>query len=88
MVYVAQARQNERTSQIDFPPLVDSTVLKVARQIYHTYCEVNPNLVQRTTGVIVNQLTHRGMLTFSSKPVLLPHECFITLSQIESGMLF
>ncbi|MBV8883225.1 MAG: hypothetical protein JO235_04395 [Chroococcidiopsidaceae cyanobacterium CP_BM_RX_35] len=87
MVYVTQARQNERIHQTDFPALVDPTVLRVARQIYHTYCEVNPNLVQRTTGVIVNQLTHRGLLTFCSKPVLLPQECFITLNQIEAGML-
>lgn len=86
-MYVAQAGQNDRTSQIDFPTLLDPKVLRAARQIYHNHCEVNPNLVQRTTGVIVNQLTLRGMLTFSSKPVLLPHECFITLNQIESGML-
>jgi len=86
VVYAVQQRPKNH-HQIDILALIDPTLLKIARQIYYTYCEVNPNLVQRTTGVAINQLTYRGMLMFSSKPILLPQECFVTLSQIESGIL-
>jgi len=47
-------------------------LLKAAQKIYRTYCEVNPNMVKRPTGVVINQLTYRGQLLFSSKPILLP----------------
>lgn len=87
MVYAIQQSPKNHPNQIDILALIDPTLLRTARQIYYTYCEVNPNLVQRTTGVAINQLTYRGMLMFSSKPILLPQECFVTLSQIELGIL-
>ncbi|MBW4637661.1 MAG: hypothetical protein KME05_05385 [Gloeocapsa sp. UFS-A4-WI-NPMV-4B04] len=64
--------------------MTDPTLLKAARQIYRTYCEVHTKIIKRPTGVAINQLTYRGKLLFSSKPILLPQECFIPLSQIES----
>ena len=79
-------QQLTQTSRIDFPALIDPTLIRAARQIYRVYCEVNPHLAERTTGVIINQLTYRGMLTFSSKPVLLPQECLITIAQLDSGI--
>ncbi len=64
--------------------MTDPTLLRAARQIYRTYCEVHTKTSKRPTGVAINQLTYRGKLLFSSKPVLLPEESFIPVSQLES----
>lgn len=66
---------------------IDPTLLRAAGQIYRTYYEVNPNLVQRATGVVINQSTYRGMLLFSNQPILLPQEYFVPLTQLESGWI-
>jgi len=55
-----------RTSNpAELPKVVDPTK---SRSKNRTYCEVNPNMVKRPTGVVINQLTYRGQLLFSSKP--------------------
>lgn len=64
--------------------MTDPTLLKAAQEIYRTYCEVHTKMIKRPTGVAINQLTYRGKLLFSSKPILLPEERFISLNQIES----
>lgn len=84
MLYAVQQRSENQTQRVELPKVVDPILLKAAQKIYRTYCEVNPNMVKRPTGVVINQLTYRGQLLFSSKPILLPQECFIPLSQIES----
>lgn len=66
------------------PVLNDPALLKVARQIYREYCEVHPATAKRPSGVAVNQLNYQGKILFSNRPVLLPQECFIPLSQLES----
>jgi len=53
-----------QTKRIELPKLVDPILLKAAQKIYRTYCEVNPNMVKRPTGVVINQLTYRGQLLF------------------------
>nr|WP_228021385.1 hypothetical protein [Romeria gracilis] len=68
------------------PSLLDPTLLKAARHIYRTFYEVHPEVVRRPIGVAIGRSTHRGKLIFGDKPVLLPHECFIPLSQIEPGL--
>lgn len=85
MVYPVKQRLKNHTTPIDFLELIDSTLLKAARQIYRTYCEVHPHMAKRPTGVAINRLTYRGKLLFSSKPLLLPEECFVPLSQIEEA---
>jgi hypothetical protein len=71
---------------MDIPVLVDPALLRAARQIYRTYYEVHPDLIQRPLGVAINRLNHRGKLIFSGKPILLPQECFVPFSQIESEL--
>lgn len=66
--------------------VLDPALLKSARHIYRTYYEVHPEVVQRPIGVAIGRSTKRGKLIFGEKPVLLPHECFIPLSQIEPGL--
>lgn len=68
------------------PSMLDPSLLKSARHIYRTYYEVHPEVVQRPIGVAIGRSTRRGKLIFGEKPVLLPHECFIPLSQIEPGL--
>jgi hypothetical protein len=35
-------------------------------------------------GVAIDKLTYRGKLIFSSYPVLLPEECFISTQELET----
>ena len=68
------------------PPLLDPALLRSARHIYRTYYEVHPDEVQRPLGVAISRNSRRGKLIFNGKPVLLPHECFIPLNQIEPSL--
>ncbi|MBW4650143.1 MAG: hypothetical protein KME06_15860 [Kastovskya adunca ATA6-11-RM4] len=69
---------------MDLPVLLDPSILRAARHIYHTYYEVHPNRMDRPTGVAIHRFTHRGKLIFSTKPILLPDECFVPFSQLEA----
>lgn len=93
MVYTSPAPRSRATapapSQIDeadFTALLDPALVRAARLIYTTYYEVHPGLVQRPLGVAINRFNHRGKLIFSGKPILLPQECFVPFSQIESDL--
>jgi hypothetical protein len=86
LVYVASQRIDNRMDNTDFPVLIDPAVIRAARQIYRTYYEVHPELIQRPLGVAINRFTLRGKLIFSGKPILLPQECFVPFSQIESEL--
>lgn len=72
-----------RHSEIEFA-LIEIVFLRAARQIYLSYYAVRPHMVKQPSGVVINRSTYRGKLLFSSKPILLPEECFVPLSQIES----
>jgi hypothetical protein len=68
------------------PAALNPALLKSARQIYRTYYEVHPEDVQRPIGIAISTKTHRGKLIFGGRPVLLPNECFVPISQIEPGL--
>ena len=63
---------------------LDPILIQAARNIYRNYCSLNLPADSPPTGVVINRDNHRGQLSFSSKPILLPRECFIPLKQIES----
>ncbi|MEW5856560.1 MAG: hypothetical protein AB1861_04170 [Cyanobacteriota bacterium] len=84
MVYASQQRLENRTERIDIPVLLDPSIVRAARQIYRTYSEVHPDRIQRPVGVAIDRYTYRGKLIFAGKPILLPQECFVPFSQIES----
>ncbi|MBD1839721.1 hypothetical protein H6F78_13150 [Coleofasciculus sp. FACHB-64] len=84
MVYASQQRLENRTERIDIPVLLDPSIVRAARQIYRTYSEVHPDRMQRPLGVAIDRYTYRGKLIFAGKPILLPQECFVPFSQIES----
>jgi len=75
----------ESREHMDFSALLDPSLLQSARHIYRTYYEVHPEQVQRPLGVAIDRVTHRGKLIFI-KPILLPQECFVPLSHIESDL--
>ena len=68
----------------EFSSLRQLALLQAAQQIYRSYYESNARMVQRPVGVVINQVTYRGKLIFSQKPILLFQEIFIPLNEIES----
>jgi len=86
VVYAAHKQAHSRVDDSDFAALLDPALIRSARQIYTIYYEVHPELTERPLGVAINRFTHRGKLIFSGKPILLPQECFVPFSQIESEM--
>ena len=94
MVYTSQHISSRRildtgshpVEPMDFSALLDPSLLQAARRIYRTYFEVHPDLARRPIGVAIDRFTYRGHLLFSSKPILLPQECFVPMNQIESEL--
>jgi hypothetical protein len=87
VAYVSQKpAPNQAAEEADFAVLLDPGLIRAARLIYTTYYEVHPELIQRPLGVAIDRFTHRGKLIFSGKPILLPQECFVPFSQIESDL--
>lgn len=84
MVYALKQGQENYINQKNQPALIDPAVIRAAGQIYHTYCEVHPEMTGQASGVAINRFNHRGKVIFTHQPVLLPEECFISLNQIES----
>ena len=66
--------------------LLDPELIKAARNIYRTFYEVHPEVMQRPIGVAIGRFNRRGKLVFGDKPVLLPQECFVPFSQIEPSL--
>lgn len=62
----------------------DPTLINAARNIYRNYSSLNIPADNRPMGVVINRDSHRGQLTYTSKPILLPRECFIPMKQIEA----
>ncbi|NJK40893.1 MAG: hypothetical protein HC934_05170 [Acaryochloridaceae cyanobacterium SU_2_1] len=64
------------------PKLSPAAMLASAREIYRSYSSIHTD-GQQPIGVAMNQNTCRGQLIFSERPILLPHECFISAEEIE-----
>lgn len=65
---------------------LDPDLLRAARRIYLGYLQVHARQMRRPSGVIIHQTTYRGLLIFSSRPILLPKEQFIPLENIDSEL--
>lgn len=68
---------------LEFSSLLDPNLLQAAQQIYRDYYEVHPEQIQRPIGVAIDRTTYRGQLIFGRKPILLPHECFLPMTQVD-----
>lgn len=83
-MYAFRQEQEEFTKVRPQAALIDPAVIRAAGQIYHIYCEVHPEITGQATGVAIKRTNLRGKVIFIENPALLPDECFIPLSQIES----
>ncbi|MEL6160739.1 MAG: hypothetical protein AAFQ40_08620 [Cyanobacteria bacterium J06623_5] len=83
MLHGTNNSTTERLAFGDDSVLLNPELIKAARQIYRTFYEVHPEVMQRPIGVAIGRFNHRGKLVFGDKPVLLPQECFVPFSQIE-----
>ena len=62
---------------------LNPALVRAAREIYRVFCEVHPEVIQKPSGVAIGRLNYCGKLVFSDRPVLLPEECLVPLSQLE-----
>ncbi|MDJ0678443.1 MAG: hypothetical protein QNJ18_01110 [Xenococcaceae cyanobacterium MO_167.B52] len=62
----------------------DPTLIKAARRIYLGYIQMNSKFIKQPYGVAVDRDSLRGHLIFREKPILLPGECFIRFSELET----
>ncbi|MEB3282961.1 MAG: hypothetical protein VKK42_28975 [Lyngbya sp.] len=65
---------------------LDADLLRVAREIYQAYLRVHARQMRRPSGVVIHPKTYRGLLVFSSRPILLPGERFIPIDHIDSEL--
>ncbi|MEC4804875.1 MAG: hypothetical protein SAJ12_19860 [Jaaginema sp. PMC 1079.18] len=86
MVYLSKKQLHNQDDPMDLSALLDPRLIHAAREIYNTYYEVHPDRVEhpRPIGVAIDRHSYRGQLIFGNKPVLLPRECFVPLTQIQS----
>jgi hypothetical protein len=67
----------------DLEPIVLSPVIVMtARNIYQAYVKTHGSK-QTPLGVALNRYTLRGQVIFASQPILLPHECFVPMRDID-----
>jgi hypothetical protein len=77
-------RENNTTKPMEFTILLDPALLRAARRVYRAYCVLHSKINKSPQGVAIDRDTHRGQIIFTTKPILLPGECFIPLRQLES----
>lgn len=68
------------------PGLLDPLLLRSARGADRLYLELHSEQMQRPAGVVVCLERDRAQLIFTSQPILLPGEFFVTFEEIESQM--
>ena len=74
---------NQSSDRFDLEPIVLSPVIvKAAKNIYQAYVDTHGSK-QTPLGVALNRYTFRGQLIFTGQPILLPHECFVPMRDID-----
>jgi hypothetical protein len=84
VVYTSESKFKTPLEQLDLPELIDPSILRAARKIYHLHREVLADYFQRPLGIAVDRHTYRGQLIYRTKPILLPDERFVPIEQIEA----
>lgn len=73
--------QNRQSEPVQLPS--PESMLASARETYQAYCRLHID-AQPPIGVAMDRNTGRGQLIFSEQPILLPHECFISVEQMQA----
>ncbi len=73
---ILNQKQNSKTL------LLNPSLLRAARQIYLAYAQVEGHHHKQPIGVAINPENYRGQVICSKKPILLPHENFIPINQL------
>jgi hypothetical protein len=82
VIYVSEPT-DQSSNRFDLEPIMLSPVIvRAAKAIYQTYVETHGNR-QIPIGIAIDRYTYRGQPIFGVQPILLPHECFVTLKEIE-----
>jgi hypothetical protein len=82
VIYVSEPT-DQSSNRFDLEPIMLSPVIvRAAKAIYQTYVETHGNR-QTPIGIAIDRYTYRGQPIFGVQPILLPHECFVTLKEIE-----
>jgi hypothetical protein len=67
----------------DLEPIVlGPVVVMAARNIYQAYVKTHGSK-QTPLGVALDRYTLRGQIILASQPILLPHECFVPMREID-----
>ena len=77
-------QQYSPTDEEKFPVFLDSILVRIAKQIYQTYCTHHSRMTRRPLGVAIDRQTCRGQVIFGIRPILLPAERFVSFDQLES----
>ena len=80
MVYQTE-KQNKQNQLL---ALLDPALLGAARQIYRTYCQAHVKGNKNPIGVAINPQTHRGQVILGTRPILLPREYFVSVTDLKS----
>lgn len=82
VIYVSEPT-DQGSNRFDLEPIMLSPVIvRAAKAIYQTYVETHGHR-QMPIGVAIDRYTYRGQPIFGVQPILLPHECFVPLKEIE-----
>jgi hypothetical protein len=73
---------DQSIDRFDLEPIMLSPVIvKAAKAIYEIHLETHGS--RRTpVGIAIDRYTYRGQPLFCEQPILLPHECFVPLQEI------
>jgi len=66
---------------------LDPNLVQAARTIYRKYLSLYLQIPKQPIGVVLNADTYRGQLVYRERPILLPGERFIPLTQIDVGII-
>jgi hypothetical protein len=82
VIYVSQSA-DQSSDSFDLEPITLAPgIVRAARNIYQAYADTH-GTKQVPIGVALDRYTLRGQLIFTSRPILLPHECFVPMRNIE-----
>ncbi|MCG9892557.1 MAG: hypothetical protein MH252_15980 [Thermosynechococcaceae cyanobacterium MS004] len=82
MIEVSEQTHRDADSYDLEPIMLSPVIVKAAKAVYQAYVKTHGTR-QAPIGVAIDRYTYRGQLIFGVQPILLPHECFVSMKEIE-----